>query len=311
MIRMKKLLAALAATVTMTLSATALCDGLMAAPADLPADERAALAAQIAEHKAQDPGVYQAVRNVKGVRPENYGKQRNPVPLAGRELRRLGKKALLPMLEALAFDAPPRGSLEDHEWRALKVGMLDAVGKIRDARARSVLFAAFDHADHPAVDRAAGEAVGRLCDDASFDKLEAALDGEKRTAAIHGFGQCRRIESAQKLVELLDAAQSPGEAALVAQALGRVSSSWAWQAMGQDRAAEGLEVRRVAAEALVRGFVRFQGEARNRHRVAITMTEHPQLRTIVGRHAGAADAATRNELDTIVTIVEQRVAKRH
>jgi hypothetical protein len=307
---MKKILATLVASVSLTWAASAAADGLMAAPSDLPEAARSKLEAQIADYKQKHPEVFDAVRNVKGIRPENYGKQRNPVPLAGRELRHLKKKALLPMLEALAFDAPVRGSLADHEWRALKVGMLEAVGVLRDRRARPVLFAAFDNAAHPVEQEAAGEAIGRLCDDASLAKLDGALAGQKRNAAIAGLGQCRRVEAVQELADLLDAASDPTEAARIAEALGMLGSSWAWRALGADRAAEGLEVRRIAAAALVRGFVRFGGEARKSHSEGLTMVELPELRTVAAVERAGADAAAEQELDELVARLEARMARR-
>src|SRR5262245_24839731 len=99
-------------------------DGVVVNPGSMPASEADALKAQIDAEHASNPAAFDAVRNVKGHRPEVYRNNRNPYPTTSRELRGLGASALLPMLEALAFDAPARGSLTDAEWDALAIGLL-------------------------------------------------------------------------------------------------------------------------------------------------------------------------------------------
>ena len=85
-----------AAVLLFTTSAAA--DGLAVKTNQLPAKSRVQLQAEIAKFKQAQPKAFQEVRDVQGYRPETYRKFRNPVPMVGRELRRLGKSALLPML---------------------------------------------------------------------------------------------------------------------------------------------------------------------------------------------------------------------
>ncbi len=281
-------------------------DGIIAVPADLPAKERAELKAAIDAYRAENPVAFQRVRNVSGYKPEVYRKFRHGQPMVSRELRALGAQALLPMLEALAFDMWDRGGATDVEWRALQVGLLDAVGYLDDARAEPVLAAAFDNAQHPDVQAAAAEALGIRCSQAAFDQLAGALSGDRRQAAIAGLGQCRSKAAAELLAAELGAAKTAADAQQIAKALGYVSSSWAWRTLGKDRAAEGMEVRRIASAALVRGFVRHTGATRDAHRVSLSMARHPDLRSIVGRHAKQGDKATRDALERIVQTIEAR-----
>jgi hypothetical protein len=158
--------------------------------------------------------------------------------------------------------------------------------------------------------RTAAESMGDLCDDASFGILEASLAGKKRAAAIEGLGHCKGVASAKLLASMLDKA-SAGDAERIAHALGRLSASWAWRALrssggGEARHAEGLEVRAIASAALVRAFVRFDGEAQRNAHVALSMAQHPNIRAIASQHRGAPAAAVAEALDRVVAVIEAR-----
>lgn len=310
--QMKKMMlgAALAVGALFTAS-PALADGLMANPGDLTAQEQTELQSAIAAHKAKNPAIYEQVRNVKGYQPEVYKKFRNPIPLVGGELRKFGPEALLPMLEALAFDMWERGDAEDHEWRALKVGMLEAVGSFHDARSTAVVTAAFDNAQHVDVQSAAAKAVGSVCgkDASVLSTLSAALKTSKRLAAIDGLGECRIAGAAQTLADQLGKTKNAKEADRIARALGMLGSSWAWRAIenteGKARGKEGLEARRIATEALVDGFARFD-KARRGHLVGLSMVQYPGLRGIAEQRRGSIDPGAFAQLERIVERVEQR-----
>lgn len=284
--------------------------GLVAAPVDLPGGDREQLRAAIAEHRALHPEVFEAVRNVKGYKPEHYKTFRNPIPMVGRELRHLGKDALLPMLEALAFEVWPRGAATDPEWEALEVGMLEAVAALHDPRSGSVLRAAYRIPQAAATRRAAAEGLGLLCDAASLSALTAGLSDARRGAAIWGLGHCRTEVAAERLVAALDGARSAGEAGEIARALGMLGSSWAWQAMGSERAVQGVAIRASVAAALVRGYVRFAEDGVRAHLASsLGMVAHPATRDIVAKHGGRADAVTRRRLDGLATRIERRARR--
>jgi len=299
-----------AAVLLFTTSAAA--DGLAVKTNQLPAKSRVQLQAEIAKFKQAQPKAFQEVRDVQGYRPETYRKFRNPVPMVGRELRRLGKSALLPMLNALAFEAPKRNAATEVEWRALKVGMLEAVGYFADQRSAPVLQAVFNSKQHAFVLQAAAEAMGSLCDGSSVEVLRQALaaGATRRAAAIRGLGECRSYEAAEVLAKELDKSTSATDAAQLARALGIVGSSWAWKAMGANRHAEGLKVRRLAAVAVVRSYQRFKdAAARDNHRFALTMCEHPKTSEIVAKEAVRADVATKTALQKIAQLVSKRTKR--
>jgi hypothetical protein len=287
-------------------------DGMAAQRAQIAEQARASLAKDIEAYKAAHPEAFEALRNVKGHKPEVYRKLRNPIPTVGRELRRLGPSALLPMLEALAFEAPARGGATDQEWTALTVGMLEAVGVIRDPRSGPVLRAIFEGGSGIAeVVRAAAAGMGQLCGDAELSVLikRSAAGDALRGAAIAGLGNCRRLDSAKHLAGLLQAASDEASAELLGKALGRVASSWAWKAMGPAVEREGASVREIAAKALVGGFVRFGGEARSEMRRGLLMTEHQATPELIARARPSVDAKTAAELDAL-SVQVSRASKR-
>lgn len=293
-------------------SGAAQADGLAARAVDVPEPSRHAIAAEIAKAKLAEPQAFEAVRKLRGVRREFYGRQRNPVPTAGRELRGLGPSALWAMVDALAFDAPPRDGLSDEERTALTVGLLEAVGVLRDPRAGPVLGAVFERG--PAggrVAKAAAKALGRLCGDAELGLLgrHAQAGDARRLAAIHGLGECKRAESAGKLAALLAIETEPAAVEALASALGAVGSSWAWEALGPEAKARGLAVREVAAKALVAAYAQRPAEARASLGRAVAAVEHPETAALIERARRGAAPEAQAALDRLSRGLTRRGAR--
>jgi len=292
----------------------ALAGGISVASSVLPNEARAKLENEIAAAKVAQPKAFQAVRNVKGHRPEVYGKNRNPYPTVSRELRGLGALALLPMLEALAFKAPERGNLTDAEWDALAIGMLEAVGVIRDARASAVVGAIFESsAVHSGVRFAAARAAGRLGGDAELKLLAAhAKSGDPlELAAIHGLGEMMRLEAATHVAQVLATTKDPAVAEAAATALGTLGSSWAWKSLGPKAAATGLEVRKVCADSLVPRYARSKGTLRVAAGEAVMIVDHPETLDLL-RSQRSLSGADVKAVDSLIARVERqrrRVAK--
>jgi hypothetical protein len=288
-------------------SQNALADGVLLAPSALSNADRAKLTSQVQADRAGNPAAYKAVRSVKGHRPEVYRNFRNPYPTTSREFRGMGAPGLLAMLDALALDAPTRGSLTDAEWDALAIGMLEAVGMLRDVRARPVLLAAFEASARPEVLNAVARALGRLGGDPELAMLtKHAKKGDSlMLAAIHGLGQLRRVEAAKHLASLLASTTDEAVAEEIANALGTTGSSWAWKAFGAKYATQALEVRKVCAQALASGFVRVKGTAaRNAISEGILMVEHPETVDYL-KAARPASGATAKAVDALIVKVEK------
>ena len=113
------------------------------------------------------------------------------------------------------------------------------------------------------------------------------------------------------MVRELDTAKSVEQASRIAEALGVMGSSWAWASLGAERETEGMAIRKQIAEALVRGFVRFDGrEVRKAHRHGISMVAHPATRIIIAQQARSASQALRKQLDALARVIERRAKRR-
>jgi hypothetical protein len=289
--------------------------GIAVRPDTIAVPARVSLQADIQAYRVASPGAFAALRKVRGHRPEVYRELRNPLPLLGatQELRALGSAALLPMLHELAFESRPRDGASEVEWAALREALIDTVGLLRDRRAAPVLLAAFEQGSlEPGARAAAARGLGRLGGDAELAALRkhTAAGDPARPAAITGLGECKRIESAQTLVSLLTQEKDEAEAERVARAMGAVSSSWAWQAMGADRQADGLAVRLEVARSLVPAFARLQGEAQDRVRKSLLMAEHPDTLALIDAEIGKADQATATALRSLRQSIARALARR-
>lgn len=281
-------------------AAAARADGLALATSELPAEAKKTLLKEVTAHKAAHPETFTKVRDIQGIKPEVYRAYRNPIPMAGLELKRLGKDALLPMLSALAVEAPAV-MLSEQEKTAYVIGLLEASSVLRDTRGGPVYKAIFESKNKPAdVLRAAAEAMGRLCGDAELATLKkhTAAGDALRPHAIRGLGQCRRKESAEHLATLLAEAKDAASAEPITDALGLVASSWAWKAMGAKVATTAKEVQTIAAKALVGAFTRHK-DARVTAKKALRLVESPEAVTLIATARTTADADTKAALDAL------------
>jgi hypothetical protein len=275
-------------------------DGLALASSELPEAAKKTLVKDVAALKAAQPDAFDKVRDIQGIKPEVYKQYRNPIPMAGLELKRLGAGALLPMLSALALDAPAV-TLSEQEKTTYVIGLLEASSALRDARGGAVYKAILESKNKPAdVLRAAAEAMGRLCGDAELAALKkhTAAGDTLRSHAIRGLGQCRRKESAEHLATLLAEAKDAAAAEPIADALGLVASSWAWKAMGAKVATTAKEVQAIAAKALIGAFSRYDG-ARETTRKSLRLVESHDALALIATARTTADVATQTALDTL------------
>lgn len=289
--------------------------GIAVRPDQIAEKARTSLYTEIQAFRASTPAAFEALRKVRGHKPEVYRDLRNPLPIISvtKELRALGASALLPMLNELTFEMRPRDGATDPEWAALREGLIDTVALLRDRRAAPVLLAAFEQGSLDAGARtAAAKGLGRLGGDAELAALTTHLSAKDplRSAAIAGLGECKRIESATALAGLLAQESDEAEAERIEQAMGSLASSWAWQAMGAARQDEGLSVRLAVAKALVPAFARLQSEGRERARKSLLMAEHPDTPALIDAQIAKADATTAAALQALKQRVVKALARR-
>lgn len=229
--------------------------------ARLAPEAQKALRDMVAAARASDPGAFEDVRALVARTPDLDKKARGGKAPVALVLAKMGSRAVMPLAELAALDAP--ASIPRDALAAARLDIVEALGILRDARVAPVLYAWLDQADAGAVAIAA-EAVARLDSDEAASHLLAALGrskGEHTLGILSGMGMCHRASIAKALSERLASAPDEATARAAVKSLRRVASPWAWQTLA--RRDDESVVRDVASEALVAAFVRYEGETRD------------------------------------------------
>lgn len=276
--------------------ALALATFAQAAVADVP------LATQLAAERKVHPDVVAAVERVRAEVAAHPPDARGSVAVGWR-LRALGEQALVPMLALVATSETSMKELPVRSRRALLVGLLEAIGGLKDARAASTLRALLDGPEADAqVAATAASALGKLCrpEDAAFLVGRAVPGHARDRAAIAGLAECRREEVVTHLAARLDAHPDDATAVALAESLGSLGSSWAWQALAKSKLAASAEpIRTHAATALASAFVAYGGATRDAIGRALVMVEHPAARARLQALRGGVDPATAAAIEAL------------
>lgn len=278
-------------------------EGVALAPTALSATARARLERDVKALRVAKPAAFQRVQAVRDRVAELDRRRRGRLAPVGVLLHGLGKDALLPMLEMLALDAQPRGTLTDTAWTALHAGLIEAVGALRAPEAEPVLRAILDgSATDSTVVRAAAEALGRLGSDRVATKLIAlaATDGPKQRAVLAGMGECRRAVIADALADALAGATDAATAKLLVRSLGTVGNSFAWQTPAvRAHADEEDRTRARAAEALLGAFIAWDGEVRQAAVSALLLVDDAATPSLVAAARAGASGELAQALDEL------------
>lgn len=263
--------------------------------AKLPAQTRTELTANIAKARIVDPAAFREVREIVAHAREADSRARGRKAPTSARLSGLGTKALLPMLELVAIDAPQLAANESAADRAsVNRDVLEAIGLLRDARAMPVLVAVLARESDFDTTRTAAEALARLDSDEAATALLGALgkaSGDRATAILSGMGSCHRTVVAKALADRLATRQDDKTARHVVKALGHVGNAWAWKTLSArgDEAAS----RETAARALVSAFVQYDGEVREAAAKALLVVDDSHTTALVetARRGAPADVA--------------------
>jgi HEAT repeat protein len=230
----------------------------------------------------------------------------NPPPIdrrgqVERKMKALGPDALLPLL-ALIIDTPALATAPAWARELVQVSAIEAVGALRDHRARPVMYKILDDATaNERVARAAAEALGQLDDPDELAYLVArGTSGDRRErAALFGIGYVRRPAAAAALQARLVARPDADTTEVIAAAMGWLGSSWAWAAFGPARADEGLALRGELAGALVAALPGYRGRARTAIADALVMIDHPSTARRIEALRARSDRALAVELQAL------------
>jgi HEAT repeat protein len=253
--------------------------------------DRAALLVTIAEAKARSPQTFEALAHVREKVEALDRVKRGPLAPLTSHLSNLGPDAFAALVERVIT---PDQQLSGSAARAFRVGLVEALGALRDARALPVLAPLLDDTDD-LVARTAAAGVGKLSDDASLQLLLGRLD---RVPVVLGAGHCRRRAMAAALAALVAGRASPAMVKAAAQALGDLGSAWAWST-GLRHAAEKDEARAIATAALLDAFVGFDGEVRQAASNALMVVDDPSTPARISAAKAMASTPTLAALDKL------------
>jgi len=277
-------------------------DGVVLRSVDLPLRDRNALRAEIVRARADSPTAFERVAGARDLAIKLDARRHGRYATITPHLKRLGPTALLPMLDALAFDGPTRAGMSDKAWLTLRVGLLEAVGSLRDPRAVPVLEAILDQTSvELEVTRAAAEALGRIGSDRAVSKLVGASrsQGARQRAIVQGMADCRRLAMARHIASWLQRNPDEAMALDLVNAMGSVGNVWAWKASSA-HASEQDATRALAARTLVHAFVRYDGAVRQAAAKALLVVDHASAGALVERERERARLVSlREQLETL------------
>ena len=275
--------------------------GLAVDASELAAKTRTSLKADIEKARIETPDLFRQVYDVaKRAGELDAGSRRPGAPLT-MHFKVLGPRALMPMLELLAFEGHAPADLTPTARAALRVGLLEAVGIIRDGRAVPVLARVAQRERDVDTTRASADALGRIGTDEAYGALVTALENadavgasgsERVQALLAGVGSARRVDGTTLLAKRLDAHPDAATAKAAAKALGTAGNAWAWKTLASRT--DEASVREIAARALVKAYLAYAGEARSAASNALMVVDDTHTAALItnARRTASADQAT-------------------
>lgn len=261
-------------------SGAAFAGGAVVPEAALPKAFAALAKKEIAQARAASPAAFSAVAALRARVGELDARKRGRLAPLTPRLAALGPAGTWALVEALAFDGALDPALPRSAQVAWQGGLLEALGRLRDARVQPLLEAAVADASlAPEVTRSATEALGLLGTDAAVAVLlaQASTPGAHRDAMLPGLGHCRRLAVADFLARALAAASTDGERLALVRALAHLGNAWALATpAGAPVKAEAPRLQGVAAQALVKLFAKSQGRVREEAADALLVVDAPE-----------------------------------
>lgn len=276
---------------------------------ELPAATRSELKAEIEKARAQTPELFKAVADVAAQARDLDANARKPgVPLT-MHFKPLGNRALYPLLEALVFDSHAANDLPPSAASALRLGLIEAVGTIRDPRAIPVLAKILELGRDDQTVRASAQGLARIgTDDAlailmtAATKAKTDAGNERERAILSGMHDARREAAARFLARRLQQSPDSETARVVVKSLGGAGNAWAWKTLSNQ--SEMSATRGIAANALVDAYVRFGGEVREQAAKAILVVDDASTPTLISQ----AKKGASGDITAALEALERRFA---
>ena len=268
----------------------------------LPKATQQELRTEIEKARAATPELFKAVADVAARAKElEAGARARGIPLT-MHFKPLGNRALYPLIDALVFDSHAPADLPPIAASALRLGLIEAVGSIRDPRAIPLLTKPLELGRDDKTVRASSEALARIGTDDALTLLTTAValatpDSDRERAILAGMHDARRESAAHFLAKRLEQTPDGETARVIVKSLGGVGNSWAWKTLSDQR--EASATRAIAANALVDAYVRFGGEVREQAAKAILVVDDASTPTLIAQARKGASTDIAAALDAL------------
>ncbi len=284
--------------------------GVLLAPAQLTARDRAKLDISVRQARQTDAALFARVARARDLAERRTRARRGRHASVTLALRSLGAKALLPMLELLALRTPSKRQMSPAGQATLQVSLLEAVGELRDRRATPVLAAAQRAAHHPDLAFAATEALCKLDSPSVTAQLVAGLTDKAShlSARIAALGECRNLVAAHEL-NRWSRAKNPALSLAAVRGLSNLGNAWAWKTPRLRAKPERQAVREVAGRALLAAYLRHTGNARNRTLKALKVVDYEGMPALIQAAQGRAGANDKQALPRLFAELSQARAR--
>ena len=250
--------------------------GLVMSAEELSPQLRLRFAEQIARAREADAKSFERLTGFVSHVDRLHEQRRGRFAPYGKTLRSMDG-LLWPAVEMLAFEAPVNLPQHPLALEAFTAALVETLGHTRNPDLAALYTAMLDGDETRfLVLQAAVSGLGQLETEEAAAKLVALSksQGARRDAALAAMGNCRRLPVAQALVEALEARPIDViEARRIVASLGDVGSVAAWKTPAVKHRAEEGAIRNLAADALVRAFVDYDGEVRAKISNAILLVD--------------------------------------
>lgn len=249
-----------------------------------------ALTKQIEGARKAHAAEFAAVKQLREEMPELDARKRGRIAPVGTTLDLLGPNAVWALMDDLIQDKPfanQRPSVRQG-WR---IGVLHALGRLRNPIARPVLERVVSQESDTWVLRTAAEALGKLQDQEAAEFLIKASAGEgaRAEAVLEGMAHCRRLVVTEYLVGRLEQAKADSEKRALVESLRDHGNAWAWKTDVVAASGEGEQVRNLSAAALIRTYAK-EPQLQKELRKAILIVDSAESVALVQAEISKASA---------------------
>lgn len=267
----------------------------------------------VARARVDHPSAFDGIARIRADMTELDIAKTGRFAVVGPFLQHLGDGAVPAMVERLVIGDEALTELGPDALQAWRIGLLDALGKLRDNRAAAVLEAVCRNEDTDIMTlTAAASALARLeTDESAAVLLELANEpAERGHAVLAGMGHCRRLAVTRRLADALPHQTDPARHRDVARSLATAANGLVWRSGLARHREEGAELREIAARVLFEDYTARPDAFRHALLTALLVVDHPDLAGWINDRRTNADPTLDAVLGTLVRRLESNPVSR-